>query len=686
MIDVKEKITHLMGALKKKVLQKITIISKKFNKKNENIQYHAVENNYVELYNDRSKFRFFRLIGRNWTKKPQLPVAICWGFNKWKHGFISDYVPDYKTAFASKKSMGIFAIYRIIFLDEKPKMFFIWGYTETFWVRLSAKILNIPISRIEDGFVRSAGLGAEHNTPYSLVIEKEALYYDSRSPSTLENILNHYDFSKDTLYEEQASKTIKLLIENNISKYNLSSATAPQTSLIKLRKKILVIGQVANDAAIRLGNPDKWTIEAIIKLAKEENIDADVLYRPHPEVYKKFQKNRLQTYKIKKYATIVDPEIPLDKFLKDIDHVYLISSLSGVEALIRGVKVTTLGVPFYAGWGLTDDRVYNIPRRDRKISLLQLVYCLYLKYPTYLADPDNGFDGLRITIMRIDADRHIKKLNALPLFDINQSNISKINDTLHLSTLLIQKKNSDFNIDIIRKLNFHTLFNRHYDTLYQKIILNLYFGLCLSDPARKILLSKIRTFIDKDIFNEFLLDIYTHGHKDLALENLAYLANHLQEYEVFDKIESQKSFYKTANMPQELLSNTLDENVIASSTLYAYENKNYNKVIANNLLLFREGIFSLNALNQLIGIAYMTFKNDVAIKLSELSCAINIMAQNRSALGYKIKSYSPTSLTTNINFQKDIIRHITLNSEQIAYALSLSKYFICEKDKEFFKK
>ncbi|MFT6213313.1 MAG: capsular polysaccharide export protein [Alphaproteobacteria bacterium] len=291
MIDVKEKITHLMGALKKKVLQKITIISKKFNKKNENIQYHAVENNYVELYNDRSKFRFFRLIGRNWTKKPQLPVAICWGFNKWKHGFISDYVPDYKTAFASKKSMGIFAIYRIIFLDEKPKMFFIWGYTETFWVRLSAKILNIPISRIEDGFVRSAGLGAEHNTPYSLVIEKEALYYDSRSPSTLENILNHYDFSKDTLYEEQASKTIKLLIENNISKYNLSSATAPQTSLIKLRKKILVIGQVANDAAIRLGNPDKWTIEAIIKLAKEENIDADVLYRPHPEVYKKFQKN-----------------------------------------------------------------------------------------------------------------------------------------------------------------------------------------------------------------------------------------------------------------------------------------------------------------------------------------------------------------------------------------------------------
>ncbi|MFT6213314.1 MAG: capsular polysaccharide export protein, partial [Alphaproteobacteria bacterium] len=126
-------------------------------------------------------------------------------------------------------------------------------------------------------------------------------------------------------------------------------------------------------------------------------------------------------------------KIPLDKFLKDIDHVYLISSLSGVEALIRGVKVTTLGVPFYAGWGLTDDRVYNIPRRDRKISLLQLVYCLYLKYPTYLADPDNGFDGLRITIMRIDADRHIKKLNALPLFDINQSNISKINDTLHLS-------------------------------------------------------------------------------------------------------------------------------------------------------------------------------------------------------------------------------------------------------------
>jgi capsular polysaccharide export protein len=58
------------------------------------------------------------------------------------------------------------------------------------------------------------------------------------------------------------------------------------------------------------------------------------------------------------------------------------TSLVGFEALLRGKKVVTYGQPFYAGWGLTEDR--NPPRRrKRKLSLDELVAGSLLRYPLY---------------------------------------------------------------------------------------------------------------------------------------------------------------------------------------------------------------------------------------------------------------------------------------------------------------
>ncbi|WP_299497043.1 hypothetical protein [uncultured Shewanella sp.] len=64
-----------------------------------------------------------------------------------------------------------------------------------------------------------------------------------------------------------------------------------------------------------------------------------------------------------------------------IDEVYTISSLSGFEALLRGLKVTTMACPFYSGWGLTNDLQPNA-RRNRKLTIDNrtvvrgcLIYC-----------------------------------------------------------------------------------------------------------------------------------------------------------------------------------------------------------------------------------------------------------------------------------------------------------------------
>lgn len=64
------------------------------------------------------------------------------------------------------------------------------------------------------------------------------------------------------------------------------------------------------------------------------------------------------------------------------------TSLSGFEALLRGASVTCWGLPFYAGWGLTTDKV-ACPRRARRLTLDELVVAAIGLYPAYL-DPDSA--------------------------------------------------------------------------------------------------------------------------------------------------------------------------------------------------------------------------------------------------------------------------------------------------------
>lgn len=66
-----------------------------------------------------------------------------------------------------------------------------------------------------------------------------------------------------------------------------------------------------------------------------------------------------------------------------VDHVYVVRSQLGFEALMAGVPVTCFGTPFYAGWGLTDDRV-AVPRRTARPSLAELFAAAYLDYAVYI--------------------------------------------------------------------------------------------------------------------------------------------------------------------------------------------------------------------------------------------------------------------------------------------------------------
>ena len=76
------------------------------------------------------------------------------------------------------------------------------------------------------------------------------------------------------------------------------------------------------------------------------------------------------------------------ELLAHVNEVHTLTSLAGFEALLRSVSITTYGMPFYAGWGLTRDHL-ECQRRTRKLTLPQLVAATLILYPTYV-DPDSG--------------------------------------------------------------------------------------------------------------------------------------------------------------------------------------------------------------------------------------------------------------------------------------------------------
>jgi capsular polysaccharide export protein len=67
-----------------------------------------------------------------------------------------------------------------------------------------------------------------------------------------------------------------------------------------------------------------------------------------------------------------------------VDAIHVLTSLAGFEALLRGVPVHTWGLPFYAGWGLTQDQL-ACPRRGRQLSLNALVHGTLIDYPRYVS-------------------------------------------------------------------------------------------------------------------------------------------------------------------------------------------------------------------------------------------------------------------------------------------------------------
>jgi capsular polysaccharide export protein len=91
------------------------------------------------------------------------------------------------------------------------------------------------------------------------------------------------------------------------------------------------------------------------------------------------------------------------------DEVHTMNSLTGFDALLRGKQVVTYGQPFYAGWGLTEDRCEGgqaLVRRTRLLTLDELVAGVLLKYPLYWDWQLQGYTTCEAVLRRLVEQRN----------------------------------------------------------------------------------------------------------------------------------------------------------------------------------------------------------------------------------------------------------------------------------------
>ncbi|WP_113911823.1 capsular polysaccharide biosynthesis protein [Roseovarius dicentrarchi] len=239
-------------------------------------------------------------------------------------------------------------------------------------------------ARIEDGFLRSRGLGAQLVPPLSLVCDTRGIYYDPAQPSDLEVwISRRAHLRPDQTHRAEA--LIAAICAQGATKYNLGGA-APA---LPEGHRILVPGQVEDDASIRSGAGDISTNIDLLRAARAANPGAVILYKPHPDVEAGLRSGALGPGDIADLADLILPRSNPADLLRDVQEVWTMTSLLGFEALLRGLPVTTTGAPFYAGWGLTTDLGRVPARRSARPTLTGLVHATLIDYPRY-HDPVTG--------------------------------------------------------------------------------------------------------------------------------------------------------------------------------------------------------------------------------------------------------------------------------------------------------
>jgi capsular polysaccharide export protein len=332
-----------------------------------------------------------RVLDGNRGPEGERLVAAC-GMNWWKRDEIRRFLwsPGAPLRFcrSNTRALGVAA--------KEGGAIAVWPSRVSPGLAEQASKSEVQLVRVEDGFVRSVGLGSNLVPPLSIIVDRQGIHYDPSRPSDLETILASFEFSPDL--QHRAASLRQSIVEAGISKYAASNrpkrASAGSRGGTRDGKRegkrlVLVPGQVEDDMSVVSGGGGLTSNLELLRRTRALEPDAEIWWRPHPDVDAGHRVGAVADSAALEYADRIVREGSMSDLLDEVDALHTLTSLSGFEGLMRFVEVTCHGVPFYSGWGLTRDLGAVPSRRGRQLSLDELVAGVLLLYPRYL-DPVTG--------------------------------------------------------------------------------------------------------------------------------------------------------------------------------------------------------------------------------------------------------------------------------------------------------
>ncbi|KWT70396.1 Capsular polysaccharide export system protein KpsC [Comamonas testosteroni] len=325
---------------------------------------------------------------------------ICVGFPRWRAWNFRQMLSLHAEGVVHARNAGAAAALK----PEREDCLICWGRVPPAGVQELADAAGVRLLRMEDGFVRSVGLGSDLIPPQSFVLDAKGIYFDPGQPSELEDLLNTRAF---TAHDLQRARNVRaFIVEHGITKYNLEpnrpvdwfNQDRPQAG----RQVVLVPGQVEDDASIRFGcdADGVCTNLGLIQAARAAFPHAFIVFKPHPDVSSGNRKGHVEPAQALQHADHIEQGASVVSCIEACDVVVTMTSLTGFDALLRNKQVVVHGRPFYAGWGLTQDRL-PVPRRSRPLLLDELVAGALLHYPLYWDPVLRGYTSCEAVLRRL---------------------------------------------------------------------------------------------------------------------------------------------------------------------------------------------------------------------------------------------------------------------------------------------
>ncbi|ENO6049668.1 capsular polysaccharide biosynthesis protein [Campylobacter jejuni] len=318
-----------------------------------------------------------------------------------------------KKLIANVRNFYTISLYKKNLKIKKDDLFFGWGRKKSGLKAMNlAKKYKAKFILLEDGFIRSLNLGVENSPSFSMVKDDIGIYYDATMPSKLENLLNTCEFKDEEI--KQAKKAIELIKKYKISKYN-NNLDIPDNYFQKDEKRVLIITQTANDASLEFGLAKDFKTLDMIKDAIKENPKSTIYIKIHPDVLSGKKQSDLDLNSLPKECILITENFNPIALLEFFDKVYTKTSGMGFEALMQECECICYGMPFYAGWGLTKDKL-ECKRRMQKRSLEEVFYAAYILYAEYFNPYLNQKSNIFDTIQTLAKYKDIEKVNSNKLF------------------------------------------------------------------------------------------------------------------------------------------------------------------------------------------------------------------------------------------------------------------------------